>query len=880
MENELLKNTGTIETISTLEDAVTQPTRRDKIENLLNKNSNINSSDTSNLSESSITESPNFLENLQAVNNPHLKELDYIENEIPIYANLYKLELIKNYNLYEYALKFSYLGDTKNEIPTILKKKITSKVGSKITQIYGNYIFIGNAFYAMKKVDEITQINIDYNSVDYLIDIQPTKKIIEMKKDTQYMVDQYTRGKYEIKTIFEIMVREILSHNPSLKYVMYLFGKKDEEQLLEAKQEYNSINITPGFVTKVMILESGIFLNVDIKTKILSNMNCLQLIGTFLNDPKKPTKHEIKEANEWIHDKTIETTHSNQRFKVEEINFDRKAGNLEIKQEGRKLLLVKYYKEYFNIDINPNSPLLLVKSTKRNSKGYKWLPPELCVIVGLSDEMMSDGKLIKDITKRTKLAPNDKINSINDIIKLMNEKKQIMKYKIIKGVKKEVMCKSSYEVKEEYGINILEPRESEKFIGKIMKLPIILGKDGNEIKNISRTFNVSESIPISSLCIFQEKNKDIAKNLKKYMLNAAKGYDIYFENCDFKHAKSQKFEDWAELLDKCIKKNKYNLITLLIDDYLDNQGLYDKLKIYAQEVKGIITQFIKTNSLRKNAMSVVSNILIQMNTKIGGVSYTVHFDEEINEKNLMIIGVDSSRLEDSKGKVYQSIAFCATTNNEFTHYTNKKTLIFFEDYDNTNLPIAKFMEMALVEYFEKNKRLPGGVVIYRQGTSFGQKQYLSDEIEQLYKIFNGESEEKAFKGMKIPFYYIIVNKKTSLKFFEIEANNKNRNNDKEIYDNPDSGLLVIDKLVNPNKFEFYIQPQKVTQGTATPTCYQVEYGNLDCPKIIPKLTFDLCFLYSNWRGPVRIPAPLKYAEKLAKSKAGINDDIKNSLSYI
>ncbi len=127
----------------------------------------------------------------------------------------------------------------------------------------------------------------------------------------------------------------------------------------------------------------------------------------------------------------------------------------------------------------------------------------------------------------------------------------------------------------------------------------------------------------------------------------------------------------------------------------------------------------------------------------------------------------------------------------------------------------------------------------------------------------------------------MANKKPSLKFFEEGSNNKmNRNDNRITYDNPESGLLICDKLIDSDKFEFYIQPQKVTQGSATPTLFQVEYGNLDCPKLLPKLTFDLCFLYSNWRGPVRVPAPLKYAEKLAKSKAGVHDSIKDTLSFI
>ena len=114
-----------------------------------------------------------------------------------------------------------------------------------------------------------------------------------------------------------------------------------------------------------------------------------------------------------------------------------------------------------------------------------------------------------------------------------------------------------------------------------------------------------------------------------------------------------------------------------------------------------------------------------------------------------------------------------------------------------------------------------------------------------------------------------------MKFFEME-----KNRGMSTYENPDSGLLITDKVVDSANFEFYIQPQKVTQGTATPTAFHVAYGTMNCPELIPKLTFDLCFLYSNWRGPVRLPAPLKYAEKLAKVKIGLNERLKNTLSYI
>lgn len=843
-----------------------------------NSNAPLNKSGSSSINDSTLTNHDylNFLPN------PHLTNLPYVESQIPIYANLFKLELKKNYDLYEYAINFIFEGDNHNPLPTFLKRKIILKVGAaEILPKYGSFIFLGSSFYAMKKFTEISRIRLTFNSVEYLVDIQPTSKIIEMKKDTKFMIDQYLKGKLEIKTIYEVMVREILTHNPSLKYVMNLFGNKEREKVLYGIQDYNSINIIPGYSTRVMILENGIYLNVDLKTKILSNYNCLQLINTFPNNTDRITSEEKQTINDWFLDKTVETTFSNQRFKIQEVNFDRTPANSTMKKEGRSICMKNFYKECYNIELKSDSPLLKVKTKNKGGNNAQFLPPEVCRVVGLSDEMILDSTLTKNITRLTKLNPDDRINSTNDIIKLMNETKPVLKVRIVDGVRREIPQKSSFQVKEEYGLDIIS--EKEDFYGQIMKLPSFVGGEGKDIRNIGKTFNVSEAKEIKSICLFYKRDEKDARDLKKIIENAAPGYRIDIGMNDFKRIETLKKEDWIYVMEKAIKHKGYNLIIFLVDD--NNQNLYEDLKIYTQEKKGIITQFIKTKSFRKNGMSVVSNILIQMNTKIGGVSYKVKFSPEIMSKKLMIVGVETSGYEDNKneGKLFQSISFCATINDDFTKYTNQKMNIMLEDFDNTNFPIANFMEQALLEYFKFNKDFPGGVVIYRQGTSSGEKKYLSYEIEQLQKLFAGESEKPCFKGLKIPYYYITVNKKTSLKFYEINKGYKSgkyRNNDKGIFENPDSGLLVIDKLVNPNRFEFYIQPQKVSQGSATPTCYQVEFGNMDCPEIVPKLTFDLCFLYSNWRGPVRIPSVLKYAEKLAKAKAGVNEKIKNTLSYI
>ncbi len=60
---------------------------------------------------------------------------------------------------------------------------------------------------------------------------------------------------------------------------------------------------------------------------------------------------------------------------------------------------------------------------------------------------------------------------------------------------------------------------------------------------------------------------------------------------------------------------------------------------------------------------------------------------------------------------------------------------------------------------------------------------------------------------------------------------------------------------------------------------------MDFPEIIPKFTYDLCHIYSNWQGTVRIPNLIKAAEKLSKmtvktTQNDLNEKLKLGQSYL
>ena len=301
-------------------------------------------------------------------------------------------------------------------------------------------------------------------------------------------------------------------------------------------------------------------------------------------------------------------------------------------------------------------------------------------------------------------------------------------------------------------------------------------------------------------------------------------------------------QEWVDTANDYMQGNTYSFAMFFLDR---NDYIYKTIKLYSLCRDGYVSQVVKVNSLYKNALSVCSKILLQINAKLSGVSYIAKFDKSIKDRKLMIIGVDSSHI---KGK-RTGVAMVATINTSFTNFYNKEEIIVEEKKERFLFAISSFIEEALNKYQEFNKKLPGGIIIYRQGVSLQQKEFLNNEVVNIQKVCDKN---------KIPYEYILVNTKTTYKFFEKK---------KEGFVNPEGGLLVLNGVTNRNFYEFYIQPQKVTGGSATPSCFSVAYGNMNCPEIIPKLTFDLCHLYSNWQGTIRVPHVLKAAEKLSKMTA-------------
>ena len=773
------------------------------------------------------------------------KNLKYIEQSKSVYANLYQIKLSKELTVYQYPFSVSpNIAPGDSRIRSILFKSCNKE----LKNTYGECLISGDSLYSLKKVDEIKLFKgntyLKGQRDEYIITFE--KVVNERKiKNEEVQKDQLS------KQFIELLVKDILHSNPKLDFYKGFFVLSTSKKTIETNGV--SIDFYPGFTTSFVETDRGNFLNVTLKNKIIQSENVLD----FLIDYDYKDKDNYNNIKEELVGREFKVSYAKRHYIIEDILFDRNPENQTFSFKGKNYKLIDYFKDEYKIVIhNPKQPIILVRNkTKDGQVTNSYFVPELCYLSGLEEEETKNGLFMKELAKLTKLEPNERIQKTNEFIKLLEDPSKD---------KNQPGKLSAKEKSDLYGIKV-EPL-NELFTAYYMKDTKLIGGSNTQVSSKDKTFKVLKKSDLTNwLCFYEENNYNDAENLYNTLSKASKAYGLKIPEPEWVEMKNKSSaKKWMETADEYFSEDKqdYSFALFLLGK---NDSIYPQLKKHSLCRNGYVSQVVKARSIQKKGgiMSVCSKILLQINAKLGGISYKAVINKEINDRKLMVIGVDSSHI---KGK-RTGVAMVSTINDSFTDFYNKEEIIKEENKEQLQFCISSFIEQAIVVYNKKNKAAPKGIVIYRQGVSLQQKEFLKTEIQQI---------DTVCKTKNILYYYILVNTKTTFKFFE--KSNKG-------YSNPGSGLLVIDGVTNRNYFEFYIQPQEVTQGSATPTCFHVAYGNLDFPELIPKFTYDLCHIYSNWQGTIRIPNAIKAAEKLSKMTAKykldeLNPELKLGQAYL
>ena len=774
-------------------------------------------------------------------------KLPYLKpDEKEIYVNLFKINIKKPLKLFQYPYAVNPEIDASD---LRIRNQIFRYAGigekgerKKLKDFYGECFIFGDSLYAMKEIKDAKVFNCCLyleGKTEYTIKIQP--------KANERTINQNDLEKDPLtKQFIEILIRDILRANPDLDFYRGLFVLKNQKKVIESKNN-GSVNFYPGYTTSFMETESGNYLNVTLKNKILSTDTVLGYMEYYeykktINQPK------IKED---LIGRSFKVSYAKKNYIIDDILFDRNPNNQDFTHDGKSKTLKDYYLEKHKIKIEDlTQPLLVVKKVDSQGKEIRlYFVPELCYLSGLDDEFIKDRDFMKKLANYTKLDPKDRIKKTNEFLNLLVDTK-----------KKNNNQLSAKEKSELYGIEVTALDKLHKAYN--MKDTVLIGANKKQISIKDKLFNVISKKDMTKwICLYRKSNFDDADYLYKTLDKASGGYGLAISEPDWvEMGDRDNAQTWVDTANDYMSGNENKFALFLLDR---NDRIYKQLKIHSLCKHGYVSQVVKVSSLKKNALSVCSKILLQINAKLSGVSYIAKLGDDIKDRKLMIIGVDSSHIRGKR----TGVAMVATINTSFTNFYNKEKIIIEDKKDTFLFAISAFITEAIVKYKNLNKCLPGAIIIYRQGVSLQQKEFLTNEVLNIQKVCDEN---------KILYDYILVNTKTTYKFFESKKNG---------YQNPEAGLLVLNGVTNRNLFEFYIQPQQVTGGSATPSCFTVAYGNFNFPEIIPKLTFDLCHLYSNWQGAVRVPHVLKSAEKLSKmtakyTEAELNENLSIGQAYL
>ena len=800
---------------------------------------------------------------------------------VDLTTNLLKLNISQNnQKICLYSVSVQPELDRNNySLYGIIQRNIDVDLSNHFTQrCFSGY----NLFASCPNPENFVQIKTKVKDVEYTVKFTKVGDM-DLSAITDFEGDNQRK-----KSFFEKLIKDILLKNKNT----IKFGdertivKLNEKNMFDPDPSHKSKeSIFKGFYTSAQITENGLFLLVSNVNKHVMETTVYDIILRIRDENPGLSESEKRKLIEdyFASHKTVLTTYGSFRtYRIRQIDFDaspvKTSFNVKEKNGEVKTISIKdYYLSQYEVTLkDPDQPLLIVErktkqrkalpsgnQTEKDAEPVIYLVPELVYATGIEVSNDSTDRR-RNIISKTKIDPNRKIEEIGKIRDMMNNNESKY-YKGKDGNK--YSSKSSNQISKEWGINL---GENLTIQGRLLPQPKLKYGKGNIVKPNNGNFRSGNTCRGSTInqnnfaYVYDKRDKsDIRHSLKGlFDKGKMKGLGIQFDqNMDGIHGiPLNNFSSWDQIKKQLndIEKNKgcINMVIVFLSPQLEK--FYSQLKEYFINTCQIATQFVVSKKLQdpKRAGSIMFNIVEQINIKMGGTNFYIDFyGENIIKKGkvYLILGLECRQVN---GEVNYFLTSTTNPNLDKMITTYKKCKNVKEEKEKA---IYELMQSA-IDGISKAPHPPDYIILYRQGGNYVQNKKLAEaEVPMFNKFLNDKkaSDEK-FKKFNPKFIYVCCNLKGDLKFFE-KGNGR--------YANPKSGLCVDSSVTQKDKYEFYIQPQFVNQGTATPCHYQVLYEDRDNEndenniklEELQMLSFYLSFYYWTWAGAVRVPGALKLA---------------------
>ena len=769
------------------------------------------------------------------------------ERKMKVVCNLRQISLTSSHNqIRQYAIHFEP-EIAEDNYP--LKKKLLRQLREELHKNFQKFIQGGDTLFVCgANLQEKVVLETKLDSTLYKLQLVLTKNIIECR-------DIRTRAKdhIKIKNLIEILIKNIIHANNHI--VKFSDGSFYDYFDVETFGRDGKGKIWHGYSTAACITERGLLIRINDKNKMITGKTAYEKMLELSKKYNGNMNNEnyLRDIKSFFIGKTVVAQYGNFRaYRIGDVLIDKNVTNTTfniVNSEGKTetLTLKNYYKSQYNISIkNDSQPLFVDKDTMELENKKRYLVPELVYLTGIEELEERDRA---DIIAKSKFQPSVKVKKIEKGMTYLNNKNK----KVINKKNKKIELPSPDEVRQQWGISFgdsfievearyLNTPDLEFGGGRPEKLQISHGRfrQKRDISGVNFDNNNCCLITFNHLVNLAKEDCD---NLCK----ACVAFGITFTLPTLLKLNNSSNNGLIQELRSLKIDNNKKMVIVILDR--NTKNLYPIIKDYLYTEKGITSQVMlhdenpHKGGKRKQNMSYYSAVLNQMVVKSKGELFRLHFCKSIDSGPSMIIGIDSSKIQNGN-KYVISASYNRKFNKFYTDIGNSTN----KEDDNTLINLFK----NCLDNFKKinNGHKPQNVIIYRQGGNEKQtEKIMRNELPKILALFNGEYE----KDYKPKLAVFTVNKKTDLKFFE----NVNGG-----YKNIPMGTVIDKDVISPDLFEFYLQCPDVDRGCASPVHFLCVYNNNEDMTIndYEDISYKQSFYYWNWPGPIRVPAALKYAE--------------------
>lgn len=598
-----------------------------------------------------------------------------------------------------------------------------------------------------------------------------------------------------------------------------------------------------GYRTSANVHEGGtILMNLESVHKLMQKRNVLAYLASL----DRANFKEVALAE--LKGKLCVTNYNHQVYRIEDIAFDRNPkSTFRDEKQDRDVSFIEYYKTRHDREIkDPAQPMLIaVPNNRRRGEREQGdqpqqrellLVPELCNIAGLTETQRNDNRLKIDLIKCAQIPPTDRVGHMLKFLDNLHENYDV----------RETLRKWGYSYeKTPVQLRGRELAAEGISLGRFVAAPpdkwpradASGGFDTHVLREkLAKPAQFKKLVIMISRQDAQHENQITSK-----LRTGFEKIGLTPERVELaRMVEGDNVHHFVQYLRKVSDDTTATMVILP----RQNKERYDAIKKFAAVERGMITQVVTGRLMTddRKASGAAIKIGVQVAAKIGGEPWYVH----IPLGGTMVCGYDTYHDTLQRGRSFG--AFVASMNDKHSRWFSRADQ--HSQLSELSAHLADNFGVALRKYREVNGKFPERVFIYRDGVSDGEISHVFNfELKGLLEVIG-----KCDKGIRLTF--IIVNKRIGARFYLKCGTDR--------YTNPAPGTIIDDVVTRQERYDFYLVSQSTRHGTVAPTYYNIihDESGLSADKH-QMLAFKMCFLYYNWTGTVRVPAPCQYAHKLA-----------------